>query len=252
MFSFKKVGQKVLNRVLNANSPHIFEQFFQHIGLKKAQWVSLTINQKTIAESIFTKELEIHTATDAFSLKCAKKGETWLLKLWQNQLSQGQIQVLPTSQILPEFNHLIEKLIGEEIFIFQTTLNNSLSTTPFRTTEISQDEKALEWMKVSFIVLEKAVIESLTNANYIFQLSLFFGINPKSGLHEIRLILFNLDIKMELLANGSLRIKIYNDKDQAFGSSQKAALIGDYNFRKREMLDELTKLLSVVTPGIKF
>jgi hypothetical protein len=64
-------------------------------------------------------------------------------------------------------------------------------------------------------------------------------------------VAFNLDIKFEILKNGLLRVKIYNDKDGAFGSIKLASLEGDYKFRNREMLDELTKLISVLAPGIK-
>ena len=106
-------------------------------------------------------------------------------------------------------------------------------------------------MRVSFNMLEKAVVQSLTDPELLFQTMLFMGTNPKSGTDEIRLITFNLDIKFEFLNNNYLRVRIYNDKNEEFGSAKKASLEGDFNFRKREMLDELTRLLSVISSGIK-
>lgn len=243
MFSFLKFGKK--------NSPLLLERFYQHAGLTGADWVSIAINKNTIAGSLLTKELEILAAADTFSLKIAETPTGQLFQLWQNQRSQTKIQVDPQSPLLGQFNLLIDQLIEGQLFIFQTALNKSLSSKDFSAIEISQDEKALEWMRVSFKVLEKAIIESLTNPEFLFQALFFFGKNPKSQDLEIRLILFNLDIKFVFLKNGLVRIKIYNDKEQSFGSSQKAALEGDFNFRKREMLDELTKLISVISPGIK-
>ena len=121
----------------------------------------------------------------------------------------------------------------------------------FTTTQVANEDKALEWMRVSFKILERAILESLTNPELLFQTLCFFGINPKTNADEIRIIAFNLDIKFELLANHQIRVRIYNDKEGVLGSSKKAALEGDFSFRKREMLDELIKLVSALSPGIK-
>lgn len=233
-------------------SPVGIEHLREQATSNKVQWVSLAINKKSIAGSLITKELDLFLASDAFSLKMAETAEGILTKFWKNQASVSNSYLKKDSDELLGFNQLIDQLIETEISYFQAKLNLPPQHKSFSPAEISQEEKALEWIKVSFKILEKAVIESLTNTDLLFQTLLFFGVNPKSSLHEIRLITFNLDILFELRADGTLRVKIYNDKKEEFGSNKKADLEGDFSFRKREMFDELTRLLSLLGTGIKW
>jgi hypothetical protein len=248
MFSFLNF----LKKIFNSHAPKALSQFYQQAGINKVRWVSLAINKKSIGDSFLTKELDLLTEADVFSLKMAETSMGIHHQLWKNQESNLKVYIEAHSTLLLEFNQLIDKLIEKEILYFQSALNQLPLGKTFSPTEVSQEEKALEWMRVSFQVLEKAIIESLTNTELLFQTLLFFGINPKTNNHEIRVVTFNLDIKFELHGNGGLRVKIYNDKNAEFGSTKKAALEGDFNFRKREMLDQLTNLLSALTPGIKW
>ena len=228
MFKFLKFRQR--------NALNVLEHFYQHTtqnAFSKINWVSLAVNKKTYADSFLTKELEILTESDAFHLKIAESKKAYTQGLWQNQRQLCKIQVALHSPLLASFNHLIHQTIEKKIIEFQLELNQSLSTKDFSATEITQDEKALEWIRVSFKILEQAVIKSLTSTDYLFQTLLFLGTNPKSQQKEIRLITFNLDIQFLFQKNGVLRVFIYNDKDARFGDSQKPALQGDFNFRKR-------------------
>ncbi|MGZ3788041.1 MAG: hypothetical protein ACXVLQ_05925 [Bacteriovorax sp.] len=210
----------------------------------------MAINKKTIAESFLTKELEIQTNSDAFSLKIAETKDGLLHQLWRNGEEQGSGKLPNTSNLIAEFNLLIDSLFEKKIHQYQQKLNR-VDLKTFTPTEVSQEDKALEWMKVSFGLLEKAIIQSLTDPELLFQTMLFLGHNPKTSQDEIRVITFNLDIKFEFLPNGLLRVRIYDDKKAEFGSSKKAVLEGDFNFRKREMLDQLTRLISAQSKGIK-
>ncbi|MGZ3809075.1 MAG: hypothetical protein ACXVCE_13390 [Bacteriovorax sp.] len=210
----------------------------------------MAINKKTIAESFLTKELEIQTNSDAFSLKIAETKDGLLHQLWRNGEEQGSEKLPNTSNLIAEFNLLIDSLFEKKIHQYQQKLNR-VDLKTFTPTEVSQEDKALEWMKVSFGLLEKAIIQSLTDPELLFQTMLFLGHNPKTSQDEIRVITFNLDIKFEFLPNGLLRVRIYDDKKAEFGSSKKAVLEGDFNFRKREMLDQLTRLISAQSKGIK-
>lgn len=251
MFSFIKFAHKVLNTVLNKNPSLILEEFYQHTDLNDVHWVSLAVNKNSINGSLLTKELEILTTKDAFSLKIADSKAGALHQFWKNQQLQCKYQASSLSQFPGKFNLFIDQLINKKIINFQKALDQNLVSQNFTPTEISQDEKALEWIRVSFKILENAIIESVTNPELLFQALLFMGKNPKSQMHEIRLIIFNLDIKFVIIQNSSLRIQIYDDKNAQFGTSKKAALEGDFNFRKREILDELTGLISAASPGIK-
>ena len=245
----------LIKKLFKNNVIHDLDQFFQHAGQKKPLWVSIAINKRSIANSILTKELDLLTEKDVFSLKIADSKNGLFHQLWKNHEPISEFTIAQNSpdqtKMTSHFNHLIDKHIDSEIKFFQKELNNINNDIIFTKEEIALEEKALEWMKASFKVLEKAVIESLTNPDLLFQTLLFFGINPKTQKHEVRIILFNLDIIFELHENTSIRIKIFNDKNNKFGSNKKADLEGDFKLRKREMLDELTKIISVISPGIK-
>jgi hypothetical protein len=228
-----------------------FSHFYQHAELYPANWISLAVNKKIIAESFLTKELEILSASDAYSLKIAETANGFQCQLWKNNQSLGKLILPLQSLLIKKYNLLIDSLLEKKVGHFQKMLSHSITTKVFQPTEISQEDKALEWIKASFGLLEKAILQSFTDPELMFQVMLFLGENPKTNTEEIRLIIFNLDTQFTFLKNGNLRVRIYNDKDADFGSSKKAAMEGDFNFRKREMLDELTKLISVISSGLK-
>jgi hypothetical protein len=252
MLRYKKIAKNIFNFFTNKSPLLISESFCRDILQEIPEWVSISINKNSTSNKNQSKELEILTQKNAFSLKITKNNEEHLFRLWQNQQLLTTVNSPHNSPLLEKYNFLIDHLIDFKILAFQVELNSKLRDTDFSSQEISQDEKALEWLKVSFKVLESAIIESLTNSQLLFQTLLFFGKNPKSNFLEIRIITFNLDIQYIFLTTGMLRIKIYNDKDKEFGNSQKTVLEGDFNFRKREMLDELTKIISALSVGIKF
>ncbi len=240
-----------LRKILNRDIADILTRFYQHTELLEIQWISFAINKNTIANSFLTKELEILTDSDAFSLKIADLKTALNHQLWKNHESEGT-SILPyDSTLINDYNILVDNLIEKKIHSYQTKLKNVDSTKTFTPSEVTTEDKALEWMRASFTLLEKAVVKSLTDPELLFQTLLFMGVNPKSNQEEIRLITFNLDIKFEFLSNGMLRIHIYNDKNEETRTAKKPSLVGDFNFRKREMLDELTKLLSSIAQGIK-
>lgn len=249
MFSF-------LKKLFNSYGQGNLEQFFQHTDLNKASWISIAINKMTMADSFLTKELDFLTETEIFSLKMAETKEGTPLQLWKNQESVAKLTLKHETDLFlkfnEQFNRLIDQSIEKELRHFQVELNKPIDPQSFSSAQMAQEEKGLEWMRVSFKILEQALVESLTNPDFLFQTLFFFGSNPKTLNHEIRLIVFNLDINFVLQKNGMLRIKIFNDKKGEFGSNKKPDLEGDFHFKKREMLDELTNLLSALSPGLKY
>jgi hypothetical protein len=246
--------QKISGIGLKKKSYHIFDQFLKEAEDPKNFWISLAVNKSTFNESERSKELEIHTLKGILSLKIAENQNEYFFKFWKNKKVTGSTTLSTQSSSLSKFNDLIDHLLKKEIANFQHELNLNLATTQIQASEMAQDEKALEWIRVTFKILEKAIIESFKNQDYLFQALLFFGLNPKNSeatKPEIRLIIFNLDIKFTLLENRLLRVQIFDDKAAYFGSSQKAVLEGDFNFRKREMFDELINLIAVCSRGLK-
>lgn len=241
-----------LQKLLTQNSTKSVERFYQHADLNAANWISLAINKNSIQDSLLTKELDILTNANSLSLKIAQTNHSLYHKMWINQNCLGTEVLSSKSEYVLKFNLLIDQLITQKLAGFQSKLSDIDSKIQFTPEEISIENKALEWIRVSFELLKKAIIQSLTNSDLLFQTLIFIGTNPKSLSNEIRIITFNLDITFELLANKKLRVRIYNDKNEEFASNKKASLQGDFEFKKREIFDELIKLISAHSSGFKF
>lgn len=220
--------------------------------LDSYSWMSLAINQRSIADSILTKELVLtpldsSKAGVSFQLAETKSGLIHYVFDRSKKIFSGEIKAeneIQDSKL--HFKKLLDSLIEKEIKYFCEQMDKS----EFSPRQVENEEKALEWVHVSFEILTKAVLESLTNPDYLFQTTFFAGINPKSKRHEIRLMTFNMDMTFLLLEDNNLRVLIYNIKPGENLNDLKPALMGDYSFRKREIFDQFIILLSAISQGI--
>lgn len=222
------------------------------IALSKYSWLSLAVNLRTVSGSLLTKELVLtpldNKKTSGISIQLAETdiGLTQHVYLGSKTIYTAQTkdtEEVKNSRML--YNNFLDSFIQQEIKYFTERLNDG----NFNPRQVENEEKALEWMRVSFEVLTKAVLESLTNPEFLFQTTFFCGVNPKTGKHEMRLITFNLDMTFYLLDDQNLRVMIYNKKPDN-SEDLKPALMGDYSFRKREIFDQFINLLSVISKGI--
>ncbi len=221
--------------------------------LQKYPWMALAINQRTLSGSLLTKELVLNTSEKnsktgvSFQLAELKTGIAQYVFEASKTIYSGEMKnemEIQNTRVL--FNNILDTFIESEIKVFTQAMNES----DFNSNQREAEEKSLEWMRVSFEMLTKAVLESLTNPDYLFQTTFFAGVNPKTGMHEMRLITFNLDMTFLLLADKNLRIIIYNKKSGENAENIKPALTGDYSFRKREMFDQFINLLSAISRGM--
>ena len=238
------------------NSYPVLESFY--LALNHAErmstypWMALAINQRTISGSILTKELvltPVVATNPGVSLQLAEL-ETGLVHHVYDaskRVFTGEIKnelEIKNTRVL--FNNVLDSFIEREIKYFTEQMNKST----FSPRQMENEEKALEWTRVTFEILTKAVLESLTNPEYLFQTTFFAGINPKSGRHEMRLITFNLDMTFLMLDDNNLRVLIYNIKPGEKTENLKPALTGDYSYRKREIFDQFINLLSAISKGM--
>lgn len=240
------------------NTLKTLENFYQNetqdLNNQHNRWMALAVNEKSYANSFLTKEVILYPI-DHLSLN--KKSTLKLIEIEngiihqvfkdQKNIYSNEINdVLEIKKIKELFRFFIDSQIESEISFFTQTLNSG--QTSLR--QLEAEEQALEWIKLSFDLLNKAIIASLTDPEYLFQARLFIGINPQTNLHEIRLICFNLDITYILLSDTHLRVLIYNKKNYDEKAKLSPALSGDYAFRKKEIFDQLIGLLATVSKGI--
>lgn len=220
--------------------------------LSSYPWMALAINQRSISGSLLTKELVLTpvVATNpgvSFQLAELETGLVHHVYDASKKVFTGEIKndlEIKNTRVL--FNNILDSLIEREIKYFTEQMNKST----FSPRQMENEEKALEWTRVTFEILTKAVLESLTNPEYLFQTTFFAGINPKSGKHEMRLITFNLDMTFLMLDDNNLRVLIYNIKPGESAENLKPALTGDYSYRKREIFDQFINLLSAISKGM--
>ena len=113
--------------------------------------------------------------------------------------------------------------------------------------DINAETKSLQWIQASFKTLEGALKKVQGSPEYIFTGAIFSGINPEINQRVLRLICFNLDINYFMLEDGSLRILVFDDKNQGHGSQQTPSFHQIIKLTKPLFYDEMTKLLQLVT-----
>lgn len=224
------------------------DAFYRNLNLDNYKWTAFAVNQRTLEGSLLTRELAMSGDSPSFSWQTAEV-EDGIFHL----VNQGKKAVFNGKVTFPEekeqakknFNQLVDRLIERELTFFQQGFKEGKQSLR----QLEAEERALEWIRVSFDVLSRGIVESLTNPDYLFQNTLFAGINPKTGKREIRLMTFNLDMTFILLDDNDLRVIIYNKVPNVSLEELKPALSGDYSARKREIIDHLTALLAVLSKG---
>ena len=233
---FRKLSSQQISYLLNNQKPF---------------WISLAINQTSYRDSPLSKELVItyEESNQQFIVLSETETDTSLKVKFANTQLEGKVADKSHIPQLKEiFQNNFDQILRSEIEHFQQNLNLG----EFNSINLAAEAKALEWMKVSFTVLEKGIIESLTNADFLFQTKFFFGKNPQTLVREFRLITFNLDMNFILLDDSQLRIIIYNKTPETQNNKNlKPSLMGDYSFYRRELFDQFVNLLGLINQGVK-
>lgn len=245
----------MLLRFLKKDQTENINQFFTElhdvVETNSANWMALAINDRMIKESLLTKELVFYTKDNhvkkSFSLQLADKNQALYTKLIKGTTTLVESDIEVERNVKRQVKHLVENYMLKQFDFFKTQMNNS----EFSPLQLENEEKALEWIRVSFEVLKKGIIESITNSEFLFQAKIFAGINPQTKEREIRIINFNLDMTLVLLSNNNLRVIIYNRKPGVPQKDLKPSLIGDYSFRKREIFDHIIDLFSLLIKPIE-
>ena len=248
---------KMFFNLFNKKSYDLLDLFYKDIKTEISEsnlsWMALAINERTLKESFLTKEMVLYKTNknkDSYSFQFAETKTGAFVNALQGTKKKFEGTVdfpIEEKKIRHNFNEVFDLYMNKEIKFFQEELNLG----HFSPLQIEAEEKALEWLRVSFEVLSKAVVESFTNSDYLFQTKIFAGVNPTTNMREIRLITFNLDVTLLLLNDHNLRVIIYNRKPGVLDDKNlKPALIGDYSFRKREIFDKIVSLISLLSKGV--
>lgn len=224
---------------------------YETLKLDPPIWSSIEVNSISDGQPTLFKSIDVKTNENFFNFRIHFNSNKKLHQIWLNNKIKFSKQAQETNMLDHSYNSLIDQIISFEIRKFQTTLNESIGKYSKNSFEDNVDDKTLEWLRVSFLILEKAIIESFTNNELLFSIKLYIGKNPNTNLTEIRALIFNLDICYRLTENGLLEIIIYDDKNQKQNSSNSPVLRTTTFNKSRECLDQLVTILSLCSKGIK-
>lgn len=113
--------------------------------------------------------------------------------------------------------------------------------------DLAAETRSLQWIQASFKTLQGALQRIKEDPQLIFTCAVFSGVNPQLQQRVLRVICFNLDINYFMLDDESLRIVVYNDKNQGHGSQAAPSFHQIIRLTKPLFYDEITKLLQQVT-----
>jgi hypothetical protein len=111
------------------------------------------------------------------------------------------------------------------------------------TSTIEEETKSLEWIKVSLVVLKSAIKKSLTDQSLLFNGQFFSGKRSVNDDFQMRIKCFSLDFLLEFLADGRLRVSVWNYKDQEHNSKVDPDFLGEFVKIKQSVFDEFIQLL---------
>lgn len=172
------------------------------------------------------------------------------LKLqWQTQNKLMRIDLFASEH---RFGRLLNPESAQAYFFFtHLALKASLdrlkalsleSAGAVTTLDLTQEGRAIEWLRVSLKVLRDALESCRQDPSKVVQARLYVGKEAAESRPLFRAIIFNLDITCVFDPQGVMGLVVFDDKNRAHGTSQKPALEASFKGLKPAVLDELITL----------
>ena len=213
-----------LNKDINCTN------FLDDINFNESN-LSISINKDPYKKSILNRIITVDGKTNRSLISILDNDQVFL------------INESPQNCGVDEFNTLIDKIL--KITLDIAIENNTLS--PLVESKHESELKGLEWLKVSFTVLKKALNEIPKNPDYIFQGRVFWRNTPNKSL---RIQCLSLDILIEFHEDHRLRVRVWNYRDGIKNSKDQEDFIGDFVHLKGPVFDEIIHLFSEIRPHI--
>lgn len=214
--------KSLLNKKIN------YTNFLDDINFDESNF-SLSINKDPYKNSTLNRIITVEGNTTRSLISILDNEKTFL------------INETPRDMNINEFNFLIDEILKNIIEI--AIKNNTLI--PLVESNHENENKGLEWLKVSFTVLKKALNEIPKNPDYIFQGRIFW----RNGEYKsLRIQCLSLDILLEFHEDHRLRVRVWNYKDGVKSSKDKEDFIADFAHLKGPVMDEIIHLFSEIRP----
>lgn len=211
----------------------------QKMSEKNPDWFSFMINQgehvrpNLVAQARYEREI--------FKLQWSTLESDTRVDLFADKHLFGRVLNLETAQTYFLFSHLALKNSIDTLK--SLSLENAGAVTAL---DLSQESKAIEWLRVSLKVLKDAIESCRQDESKIIQARLYVGLEGKESRPLFRAIIFNLDITCLFDPQGVMGLIVFDDKNSRHGSSQKPVLEASFKGLKPAVLDELITLSSLL------
>lgn len=245
-----------------------FRQLSADLDFDAANWLALSINSAQ-SPCLFNRSIELKGPQMDFAFELGPKNNQKIEKdissgpyyvrwhmpnkhSFMGHLNQGH------SEVFYNNNLLIDEAL--ELFIkkLQDKIGRPRQDIPTQDlpTALGKEQKAQEWLRVSFKVLKEAMAKAKKDPYLLLQARLWMGQDPEASHQEgkssdqektiLRLICFNLDIIAQINPKGALWVQVYDDESGPTGSSQRPKLDALFELRQRETFDQFIDLLSTL------
>jgi hypothetical protein len=207
------------------------------------RFISLSIN-KNITDSITMNriiQLEDKEGCLSQSVLFKEKGETNFKYYKKNKLIS--FSKLENNTINQNYVHKLT-----ELFDFSIKKSQELLRKPSEvTSDISNESKGLEWIKVSLVVLKSAINKSIDDPELTFDGQFFYGQRRNEDHTQLRVQCLSLDFLLDFYNDGRLRVTVWNYRDLEPDSKSDPAFIAEFVKVKQHVFDEFIQLLVLMS-----
>ncbi len=219
-------------------------KFINEWNLDQAHWLGLSVNTVELSEGNQNIQLEGQFHKQQHMIQWAQSNHKPPFikliknhKLWKgSKVASEDMQTF--SKVMSGVLHL-QMLRTREHLISCAQSIPELS--PNEQPQIQGEEKALEWVKVSFLVLKKALEKAIKDEDSTVQMMLFSGKN-KDDKFRFKLRIYNLDIQLESTQN-HLEITVWDKKSEAEFKPGHQVLKSPLYKLINPIIDEIIKIL---------
>lgn len=223
-------------------------ELLANTDLKKTNWLAIAKNQTK--KDAFIHEVSINLeGEEQLSLTYLKKENECEINCsvnkFKNKFGLFSDEANFAQKNTDLFIHeLLDLYIKRYINLLKTS-DEKLATDP------AGEQKGHEWLRVSFEVLKRAIDHAKSEDDLLFDPVLFMGQRPGTNEEVLRLLCYNLDINYQFLSDGTIHVRVYDDKNKEREENKKPSFHAVFIGMKNQVFDEMIKLLSTVGRGLE-
>jgi len=115
------------------------------------------------------------------------------------------------------------------------------------TSDLTNESKGLEWLRVSMLVLKEAIKKSINSEGLFYTGQFFSGHRKKNECFQLRIKSLSLDFLLLFLEDGRLNITVWNYKQNSPSVDSEPVFTGEFVKLKQQVFDEFIHLIKEIS-----